>query len=251
MERIELAAEILASKPQVAVLTGAGVSAESGVPTFRGAGGLWRGMSAEALASVEGFERNPELVLSWYKARRDMLRPLKPNAGHHALVQLETQCQYFHLITQNVDNLHRLAGSAALTELHGNLWIDRCHRCDWTIRLSPEKPLEPLSRCPECGGYRRPGVVWFGELLPQDAFNSATKSVKQADVLLVVGTSAAVYPAAGLISLARQFHKTIIEVNLEESQASDLCDLSLLGKSATLLPQIVNAMQKRMTKETN
>ncbi len=243
MEQLEKAADLLAKDARVLVLTGAGISAESGVPTFRGEGGLWRGLSAMELASVEGFKRNPELVLSWYQSRRSLLRSLQPNPGHKALVKLETQCRHFHLVTQNVDNLHRMAGSASVTELHGNIWIDRCSECSWQIRLKPHQPLENQNHCPQCGALRRPGVVWFGETLPVGAMESAMTNLEKASTLLVIGTSAAVYPAAGLIDLARAKEKTILEINTERSQASPLCDMTLLGKSASLLPKLVQHME--------
>ena len=186
---------------RIAVLTGAGVSKESGIPTFRDADGLWRDYRAEELASPEGFHANPALVWEWYEMRRKRIAQAEPNPAHHALARLEGRKPRFTLITQNVDGLHEQAGSRNVLRLHGSLWITRCLLCgeERDDRRVPLPGLPP--RC-ECGGMLRPGVVWFGEPLPPDIWNLAEEAARTADLFLVIGTSAVVYPAAYLVPLA-------------------------------------------------
>jgi len=225
--------ELLNSAAKVAVLTGAGVSAESGIPTFRSNGGYWRHHRFEDLATPEGFARDPKFVWTWYEERRRAIALAKPNAGHHALVALENQKPVFTLITQNVDGLHDLAGSKNVIKLHGDIWTVRCRKCGKErIDRSQLNDLPPYC---DCGGMLRPGVVWFGEALPEGAMAKATAAVRAADVLIVAGTSAQVYPAAGLIPLAA----AVIEINPEETPFSDEVTFSLRGTSADILPQLV------------
>ncbi len=227
------AAKLLKSAAKVAVLTGAGVSAESGLPTFRSNGGYWRTHRFEDLATPEGFARDPKFVWTWYEERRRAIAQAKPNPGHHALVALEKQKPVFTLITQNVDGLHDLAGSKNIIKLHGDIWTVRCLKCG--EQRTDRSQLEELPPHCACGGMLRPGVVWFGEALPPAAMERAAAAVRAADVLIVAGTSAQVYPAAGLISLAG----AVIEINPEETPFSDAVTFSLRGTSAELLPQLV------------
>lgn len=227
------AAKLLKSAVKVAVLTGAGVSAESGLPTFRSNGGYWRTHRFEDLATPEGFARDPKFVWTWYEERRRAIAQAKPSAGHNALVTLEKQKPVFTLITQNVDGLHDLAGSQNIIKLHGDIWTVRCLKCG--EQRTDRSQLEELPPHCACGGMLRPGVVWFGEALPPSAMERAAAAVRAADVLIVAGTSAQVYPAAGLISLA----SATIEINTEATPFSDAVTFSLRGTSAELLPQLV------------
>ena len=183
----------LAEAQSVAVLTGAGISAESGIPTFRGAGGLWNHYRAEDLATPEAFARDPRLVWEWYNWRRETIAKAAPNPAHLALVKLERAKPSFTLITQNVDGLHNLAGSGRVLKLHGDIWRMRCTDCgsNWPDRRVPLPKLPP--HC-ACGGLARPGVVWFGEPLPPGMMNEAEHAVASSEVFLVIGTSAVVYP---------------------------------------------------------
>jgi NAD-dependent deacetylase len=215
----------------IAVLTGAGVSAESGIPTFRGAGGLWKQFRADDLATPEAFAHDPKLVWEWYDWRRGLIAAAQPNQGHIALAELEARTPDFTLITQNVDDLHERGGSKNVLHVHGSIWKVRCMQCrrESVDMRSPLPDIPP--RC-ACGGMLRPGVVWFGESLPSDIWQQAENAVRAADVLLVVGTSAVVYPAAGLIQYAR----AVIEVNI---QASGITGVFLQGPSGELLPQLI------------
>jgi len=235
---VQQAREWIEAAGSVDVLTGAGISAESGVPTFRGENGLWRQYKPEDLATPEAFACNPKLVWEWYNWRREAIAKARPNAGHKALVELEIRKRNFTLITQNVDGLHDLAGSGKILKLHGDIWRLRCTECgsNWPDRRSPLPKLPP--HC-ACGGLARPGVVWFGEELPPGMMPEARHAVESADVLLVVGTSAVVYPAAGLIPLAKSHGRKVIEVNPEATLFSKMADRSLRGAAGEILPRLV------------
>ena len=228
----------LAQATSVTVLTGAGISAESGVPTFRGPGGLWKSFRPEELATPEAFERDPRLVWEWYDWRRSIIAKARPNPGHHALVDLEPRVHHFTLITQNVDGLHDAAGSHQLVKVHGDIWLLRCVNCgrEETNRAVPLDPLPP--RC-ACGALQRPGVVWFGEALPAAAMERAFEAAHHCEVFLSCGTSALVYPAAGLPRLALEAGAKLIEVNLEATSLTALAHVSLLGRAGEILPQII------------
>lgn len=238
---IRLLAEKLRGARRVVALTGAGVSAESGVPTFRGADGLWRNFRPEDLATPGAFARDPLLVWEWYDWRRQKVAACSPNDGHRALADLGRQAFAFDLVTQNVDGLHRLAGSSPVWELHGSLWNFRCTGCS----RSREERRAPLPSIPprcECGGLERPGVVWFGESLPSDVLAHAFEAANRADVFLVVGTSALVHPAATLPEVAGEQGALVVEVNPELTPLSGLVDLRLAGPSAEILPRILEAL---------
>ena len=226
-------ASLLQSAASVAVLTGAGVSAESGIPTFRSGGGYWHQYRFEDLATPEAFARDPKFVWTWYEERRRAIAKARPNAGHLALVELEKRKPRFTLITQNVDGLHDLAGSKNVIKLHGDIWNVRCLACG--VERVDRTELNDLPPHCKCGGMLRPGVVWFGEMLPEGAMERATAAVHAADVLIVAGTSAQVYPAAGLIPMAR----AVIEINPEATAYSDDVTFSIRGTSAEILPRLI------------
>lgn len=239
-ERLTQVRRWLERAEAVTVLTGAGISAESGVPTFRGAGGVWEKIDPMELASPEGFRRNPRKVWAWYNARRRELLQVRPNPGHYALAELEKRIPKFGLITQNVDRLHQAAGSRNVVELHGNIWEVRCSRCGRVEdRTGVELADEP--HCEECGGWLRPNVVWFGEELPTEAWRVAEDWTRRAEVFLAVGTSAEVWPAAGLIYLARDCGAKVVEINPEQTAASAIAHISLHGPAGQILPQLVPA----------
>ncbi len=235
---LEDARAAIADAASVAVLTGAGISAESGIPTFRGPGGLWRNYKPEDLATPEAFARDPKLVWEWYNWRRELVAKAEPNAAHRALVALEVRKPRFTLITQNVDGLHDRAGSGKILKLHGDLWRMRCTECgaNWPDGRAPLPKLPP--HC-GCGGLARPGVVWFGEPLPEGMMQEAEHAAADAAVLLVIGTSAVVYPAASLIPFAREAGAKIIEINVEPSAASSMADVVLQGPAGEILPQLL------------
>lgn len=235
---MEQAREWLAGATSLAVLTGAGISAESGVPTFRGNEGLWKEYKPEDLATPEAFARDPKLVWEWYNWRRELIKKAQPNAAHRALVKLEIRIAHFTLITQNVDGLHDLAGSGKILKLHGDIWRLRCMSCgaNWPDRRASLPKLPP--HC-ACGGVARPGVVWFGEPLPEGMMKEAEHAAAAAKVFLVIGTSAMVHPAASLVPYAKQAGAKVVEINTEPSAVSNMVDCVLQGKAGEILPALV------------
>ena len=235
----------LASAERVAVLTGAGISAESGVPTFRDPGGLWQRFRPEELANVEAFMRNPVLVQGWYTHRRQVVEDVEPNPGHEALADLERLVPDFLLATQNVDNLHHRAGSQHVVELHGNLTRSYCLDCGEPASREALSALgeDEVARCPACGGLFRPDVVWFGEMLPEGAMERAAAAAERADVFLSVGTSAVVYPAAGLPLIAKECGAYVAEINVERSAIAGQMSEVVLGPSGEVLPSLVEAVR--------
>lgn len=228
----------------VCVLTGAGISAESGVPTFRGDDGLWKKFRPEELANFQAFIRNPNLVWEWYAYRLKLIHDVKPNPGHYALVDLERCVNEFTLVTQNVDNLHRRAGSNSVVELHGNIERSYCIDCG---AIESELNLDSLveaPHCQKCGGLIRPDVVWFGEMLPVEAFSKAEKAARHCDMFLCIGTSAVVYPAASLPSTAFDHGAFVVEINREITELSSRVHETLLGAAGEILPQLVSCFHQ-------
>lgn len=228
----------IASAEAIAVLTGAGISAESGVPTFRGSSGLWRRFRPEDLATPQTFARDPQLVWEWYDWRRGLVAKAQPNAGHKALAELEKRKGKFTLITQNVDGLHDLAGSKNILKLHGDIWQVRCTHCakSWPDRSVPLEELPP--HC-ECGALARPDIVWFGEPLPTGVWTRGWQAVQSAQLVLVIGTSGVVYPAADLVPLAMAHGAKVVEINPDTTPFSETVDYALSGPAGEILPRLL------------
>jgi NAD-dependent deacetylase len=237
-EQHQLARQWIREARKITILTGAGVSADSGLPTFRGPGGVWRKHRAEQLATPEGFAADPRLVWEWYDWRRSVIAAAQPNAAHYAIAEFQSRVPAVTLITQNVDGLHDRAGSTDVAKLHGDIWILRCTVCR-NERVDPTVPLPVLPPICSCGGVCRPGVVWFHEPLPAAVWNRAQEASCACDLFLVAGTSAIVYPAASLAPIARRSGARIIEVNLEETPASAEAGLALRGRAAEVLPALL------------
>lgn len=227
---------------RVAVLTGAGISAESGVPTFRGEDGLWRNHNVMDLVTPDGFARDPKLVWEFYNWRRELINGITFNPAHLALVEMEKKIPHFTLITQNVDGLHLKAGSVNILEIHGNLWKVRCTGCD-KIFLDFSSDMGPLPTCKECGGLLRPHVVWFGESLDYTLLQGAVTASRDCDVMLVIGTSAVVQPAASLALEAKAGGAVIAEVNLEKTPQSGAMDFTLHGKAGEIVPKLLEGWE--------
>lgn len=237
-EKIKVAAEWLGEAQKVCVLTGAGVSAESGVPTFRGADGLWKKYRVTELATPQAFSNNPELVWEFYNWRRELIARVKPNPAHYALAELERKKQGFVLVTQNVDGLHHRAGSKTVLQIHGSIWRVKCSSCSFDAE-DKRVPLPDLPKCPECGALLRPGVVWFGEALDSKILERAFRASRDCDLMLMIGTSAMVQPAASLPLEAKASGSKVIEINLEKTPHTGVLDMSIFGKAGRILPQLV------------
>jgi NAD-dependent deacetylase len=229
----------LAEARSVAVLTGAGISADSGVPTFRGADGLWRNFRAEDLATPEAFAKDPRLVWEWYNWRRELIAAKQPNAAHLAIADWERRIDSFWLITQNVDGLHRAAGSEQLSEIHGNIWRVRCTTCGG-IEENRDVPIPLLPLCRSCGGLLRPHIVWFGESLAAEDLQRSYHALKTCEVLVIVGTSGVVYPAAGFAPIAKASGAFVVEVNMDATPHSGLVDAALQGRAKDLVPELLS-----------
>ena len=227
---------------RLVVITGAGISDESGVPTFRGANGLWRRYRAEDLATPLAFERDPRLVWEWYDWRRQLISGKEPNAGHVAIAAMEDLVEEFLLITQNVDGLHRKAGSRKLIEIHGNLWRVRC-MAEGKVFPNSEVPLKEIPPRCECGALLRPDVVWFGESLLEKDLADSYAALKECDCLMVVGTSAVVQPVASFPAIARNGGAFVVEINLEPTPVSGWVDESIPGRSGQVLPRLLESLK--------
>ncbi|MET1101456.1 MAG: NAD-dependent protein deacetylase [Pyrodictiaceae archaeon] len=247
-DTLEKAARALASAKNAIALTGAGISAESGIPTFRGKNGLWSKYRPEDLATPEAFERNPKLVWEWYKWRIGIVLSAKPNPGHYALVKLEELGVLKCIITQNVDGLHKKAGQQCLVEMHGNILRARCTRCGHVVFWS-KPPSEVPPRCPRCGGVLRPDVVWFGEPIPQHVLERAFRLAEEADLIIVVGTSGVVMPAAALPYIVKRNGGIVIEVNIEPSTLTVIADYFLQGPAGKVLPALAERVERLITKK--
>lgn len=224
-------------------MTGAGISAESGVPTFREAlTGLWANYDPTELATPQAFERNPTLVWQWYQTRRAKILDVKPNPGHYALAALANRVPEWTLITQNVDGLHQVAGSRNVIELHGNIRRAKCFTQHHLAAAWPDDLAEQPPRCKVCGSLMRPDVVWFQESLPEDAYNLALQAATSCDVFLSIGTSSVVYPAAALATLAMEHGACVVEINPNRTPLTDCASFSLTGRSGELLPQILECL---------
>lgn len=234
---IDTAARFLGGARSVVVSTGAGMSKESGIPTFRDApNALWENFDPEKLASPEGFLNDPPLVWRWYEDRRRMISTAQPNAGHTAITRLEGYFDRFVVVTQNIDDLHRKAGSKNIIEMHGSIFRYKCFDMGHPVDELPRDDRVP-PRC-RCGSLIRPDVVWFGELLPEEAVQRAYEALENCDVMLVVGTSGIVYPVAGFPGVARRAGARIIEINPEETPITPLADVFLEGKAGDVLPRL-------------
>ena len=225
------------------VLTGAGISAESGIPTFRGQTGLWNQFRPEELASAKAFINNPQQVWEWYRYRQELVQKAHPNPGHLALVKLENAYPTFTVVTQNVDSLHQLAGSRHVYELHGNIMRGRCVDCNRLFKLAEleEPESAELPRC-NCGGMIRPDVVWFGEALDAGIVQASFQAARGCQVFLVVGTSALVQPAAQLPLEALAYGAYVVEINIEPTTISNYVNESIFGKAGTILPALIKQL---------
>ena len=224
---------------KIVAFTGAGISAESQVPTFRGADGLWRNYAPERLATAEAFSSDPRLVWEWYDWLRGLIHAAQPNPGHLTLAEMQRRSPNdFTLVTQNMDGLHERAGSQDVVKLHGDIWRLRCTTCEREER-NEQVPIEHLPPLCRCGGTLRPAIVWFGEMLPMDEWQRAEDATRRADVFLAIGTSASVYPAAGLIRVARESGACVVVVNPDPTPADEMAQWLLQGPAGEVLPRLL------------
>ncbi len=240
-EAIKRAVEAIRGADYLIALTGAGISKESNVPTFRGEDGLWKQYNAMDLATPQAFQRDPDLVWQWYAWRQNLISSCQPNPAHQTLAKWQHIGLLKALITQNVDGLHRRAGSSDLLEVHGNLWATRCTACSHTGYLTEPAGDTPI--CPECGNLLRPSVVWFGESLDPEVMALAHSHIERSDACIVVGTSALVQPAASFPLLVRRNGGVIIEINIETTPLTRVVDVHLSGKAGEVLPLLDNAYE--------
>jgi NAD-dependent deacetylase len=245
-EQLGRAAQLLADARRIVCLTGAGVSAESGISTFRQAQtGLWAQFDPQQLASQEGFAADPGLVWRWYMRRLSAVEQAQPNPGHYALAEIGALKLSFTLVTQNIDDLHERAGSSQVLHLHGRIARFHCNQCQFEHTLTArEQAASQPPRCVNCGGLVRPSVVWFGEVLPNRVLDRAWREAERCDLMLVVGTSGVVYPAAQLPFVARHAGGRVIDINPEETPIAEIADVSLSGLSGRLLPHLVELVRQ-------
>ena len=244
-KEIAKAYELVSNSNEIVVLTGAGISAESGIPTYRGEEGLWKNYSPQELATPEAFFRNPELAWEWYDSRRAIMKNARPNPGHFAITALEKEKRDFTLITQNVDGLHFAAGTRNVIELHGSLWEIKCTECERTEK-NYQVPIPKLPpKCDACDAVMRPNTVWFGEIIPMERIDRCLFAIEQCDLLLIVGTSGVVEPAASMGLIAKKSEKPVVEINLDVTPGTGLYDASVMGKSGEVLPLLVESETSR------
>lgn len=226
----------------VSVLTGAGVSAESGIPTFRGAGGIWEKYDYTKLATPQGFAEDPGLVWEWYQLRQLEMLKAKPNPAHDVIAEMESFFPEFSVLTQNIDGMHSRAGNRKIIELHGNIWRMRCVRDGTTISL--DSAVEEIPPLCQCGSLMRPDVVWFGEQLSSEVVDAASRVARESEIMFVVGTSAVVYPAAALPVLTKNSGGVVVELNIEPTDVTSYADASLFGPAGELLPALWNKLER-------
>jgi NAD-dependent deacetylase len=231
----------LATAKRLLFFTGAGISAESSIPTFRGKDGIWNKLKPEELANFNAFMRNPEIVWEWYQYRKKIVHNSQPNPAHLTIAEMQN---YFDVVvsTQNVDNFHRRAGSKVVYELHGNIERNYCVSCKKRYDYENFVSQEKIPHC-TCGGLIRPDIVWFGEMLPQDQYSASEKAAKDSDIIFVIGTSAVVYPAAYIPITAKEHNRYVVEVNIEPTDLTRIADVSLFGKAGEVLPEILNRIK--------
>jgi NAD-dependent deacetylase len=241
-QELKRSAELLSGLTRLVVATGAGMSKESGIPTFRDApSALWENYNPEDLATPEGFARDPALVWRWYCDRRKMIAEVSPHAGHYAVADLENMFDEFLLVTQNIDNLHRKAGSSAIVEFHGNIFRFKCFDRNHPVERLPDTDEVP-PRC-ECGSMIRPDVVWFGEAPAQESFDRSLAALSTCEAVLVVGTSGLVYPAAGFPAMAKQAGARVVEINPERTPISSYADVFVEETAGKALPALVDLLK--------
>ena len=249
MKPIERCITTLRSVNYLIALTGAGISQESNVPTFRGKNGLWRQYNAMELATPSAFNKHPHLVWEWYSWRQDLIARCRPNPAHWTLAKWEARGLLKTLITQNVDGLHQRAGSKNILPLHGTIWAVKCTRCSFYSQISTS--IRGIPQCPDCKTPLRPAVVWFGENLSSNILNQVFKELELADAMIVIGTSALVQPSASFPFIVKRHNGQVIEVNIEATPLTPLADVHLRGKAGVILPQIDKQLQNVSTDNTH
>lgn len=247
MEISEKTIDKILSAKSIVFFTGAGISAESGIPVFRGKDGIWNKLKPEELANFNAFLKNPEMVWEWYNHRKKIVKDSKPNAAHLSIAELQNYFSEVIIITQNIDNLHRRAGSKIIYELHGNIERNYCIKCHAFYNNEIDL-THGVPKC-ECGGMIRPDVVWFGEYLPEDQLSASEKAAENCEVFFIVGTSGVVYPAASLIYTAKENKSYLIEINIEQTEISYLADESYFGKAGEILPEMVKKIKIKLGKD--
>ena len=237
--KIKKLRDAIKSSKCITILTGAGISSESGIPTFRDKDGLWKHYRAEELATPQAFKKNPKLVWEWYNWRRKIISKAKPNDAHHSIVKIEKIANDFLLITQNIDGLHKLVGSKNIIEIHGNIWETKCTDCG---EIKENKQISILPYCSSCKGLLRPNVVWFGEGIPNIHIEKALSYIKKTDLFISVGTSSLVQPSASFMQLAKQHSAICVEINLEETPNSYLADIKIYAKAGIIFKKLMDIL---------
>jgi len=243
LQQYEKLKSVLSSAKKIVFFTGAGISAESGIPTFRGKEGIWNKMKPEELANFDAFLRNPQIVWDWYQYRKKIVHQASPNPAHLTISELQNYFDEITVVTQNVDNFHLRAGSEVVHELHGNIEKNYCITCAKRYDFENLSVGEKVPRC-DCGGLIRPDIVWFGEYLPEEAYSLSEAAAEDCDVMFIVGTSAVVFPAANIPYIAKRNGKYLVEINIERTELSNFADLSLFGKAGEILPQILQLVKE-------